>query len=241
MPGDLRVVIPAFACERSIGELVRRTLATGLPVTVVSDGSPDGTAREATLAGARVLAQPRNRGKGSALAAGFADALRLGAAGVVSLDGDSQHDPDDLPALMAAHRADPTALIIGQRHFDPALMPARSLFGNRSSRYWLRLFAGADAVLDAQCGFRIYPRWLLERHPPTTRRFEAEFELLMRTVCAGAAVKYVPIKTIYLAKGASHFRVLPDTLRVFGVALRSLTWARQPVFTPGQRDAQPRR
>jgi glycosyltransferase involved in cell wall biosynthesis len=195
---------------------------------VVSDGSLDATAAEAAAAGAELLATPTNRGKGAALAAGFAYALRRGARAVATLDGDGQHDPADLPRLLAAATRHPAALVIGQREFDAAVMPRRSLVGNRSSRFWLQLFAPRETLADAQCGYRIYPRWLLERHPPESRRFAVETELLLRAVRAQATVIYVPVRTIYAEGGRSYFRVLPDTLRVFGVAVRSLLWRLPP-------------
>jgi hypothetical protein len=65
---------------------------------------------------------------------------------------------------------------------------------------------------------------LLERHPPESRRFAVETELLLRTIRAGEEVVYVPVSTIYKAGGGSHFRVWPDTLPVCAVALRSIFW-----------------
>ena len=77
-----------------------------LPVVVVDDGSTDDTAAQAEAAGATVLVQRPNAGKGAALRAGFRHALQNGATAVVTLDADGQHDPAEIPSFLAAFDAD---------------------------------------------------------------------------------------------------------------------------------------
>ncbi len=110
-------VIPAFNEERALGVLLAelRERFPGLPVTVVDDGSCDGTAAVARAGGARLLSLPCNLGVGGAVQAGFRDALQRGYSYVVRLDGDGQHPPAaiaDLAAGMAEGGAD---LIVGSR------------------------------------------------------------------------------------------------------------------------------
>jgi len=110
-------VIPVFNEASTIGSLVARVACHG-PVLVVDDGSSDGSAGAAAAAGAAVIHTGHRRGKGAALRAGFTEALRRGAERVLTLDGDGQHDPEDVPRLLAASAAFPRAIVIGSRSLD---------------------------------------------------------------------------------------------------------------------------
>src|SRR5215207_898287 len=116
-PDTVLALIPAYEEGPRIGPVVAATRAH-LPVVVVDDGSSDDTAAVAEAAGATVLRQVPNAGKGAALRAGFRHALDAGAAAVVTLDADGQHDPDEIPRFLAAFAAARPELVIGQRDFS---------------------------------------------------------------------------------------------------------------------------
>ncbi len=147
-------LIPAYEEGPRIAAVVARTRAH-LPVVVVDDGSSDDTAAQAEAAGATVLRQTPNAGKGAALRAGFRHALERGAPAVVTLDADGQHDPDEIPRFLAAHEArglggardtgdthdapgardarpEPPELVVGSRDF--ADMPRSVVSPVRSTR-----------------------------------------------------------------------------------------------------------
>ena len=98
---NVLALIPAHDEAPRIGPVISEALRH-LPVVVVDDGSSDDTAAVAAEAGARVIVQRPNRGKGAALRAGFAAALADGCDGVVTLDADGQHDPAEIPLFVAA-------------------------------------------------------------------------------------------------------------------------------------------
>jgi glycosyltransferase involved in cell wall biosynthesis len=215
------ILIPCYEGARTIGDVVLRAKAHG-PVLVVDDGSTDGSGNLAEQAGATVLRHPVNRGKGAALATGFAFACRAYADAVVTLDADGQHDPDEIPKLLEAHRAEPRALIIGVRSFAAEDMPRRSRIGNRISTWWISKFAGRRHS-DTQSGFRLYPAPLIAL-PLRSQRFETETELVLRAAKERLPLVEVPVKTIYAVEQSTHFRDFRDTLRVIRLVLGSLAW-----------------
>ena len=202
-------VIPVFNEAPTIGALVARAACHG-PVLVVDDGSSDGSADAAAAAGAAVLRLARRRGKGGALRAGFAEALSRGAERVLTLDGDGQHDPDDIPKLLAASAALPGTLVIGSRLVDggASMEPAR-LKAMRVAGFFINWLVGR-AVADTQSGFRVYPRKLLETVRPRRGGFVLESEMLLRAAAAGFAIREVPVTLVLEAERPSHFRPFQD-------------------------------
>jgi glycosyltransferase involved in cell wall biosynthesis len=215
-------VVPAFEAERTIAEVVKRARDAGVAsVLVVDDGSRDATADQAARAGATVLRHCRNRGKGAALWTGFRWAARTGANAVLTMDADGQHDPREIPGLLAAAARAPDALIIGARDRAATAMPRRSRIGNGVSTFFLRHFTGR-ALTDSQSGFRVYPLSLLTKLTPTTRRFDCETELLLGAVSHGHPIVEVGVRTIYPAGTRSHFENVGDSARIIALVLRWL-------------------
>jgi flavin-dependent dehydrogenase len=206
---DHIAVIPVFNEAPTVGALVARAASHG-PVLVVDDGSSDGSADAAAAAGAAVLRLARRRGKGRALRAGFAEALSRGAERVLTLDGDGQHDPDDILRLLAASAALPGALVIGCRLADggASMEPAR-LDALRVAGFFINWLTGQH-VADTQSGFRVYPRALLEAVAPRRGGFVLETEMLVRAAAAGFAVREVPVTPGLGAGRPSRFRPLRD-------------------------------
>ena len=206
---DHVVVIPVFNEAPTVGDLVARAVCHG-PVLVVDDGSSDDSADAAAAAGAAVLRLACRRGKGGALRAGFVEALSRGAERVLTLDGDGQHDPDDIPLLLAASAALPGTLVIGSRLVDggASMEPAR-LNALRVAGFFINWLTGQH-VADTQSGFRVYPRKLLEAVPPRRGGFVLESEMLLRAAAAGFAIREVPVTPGLGAGRPSRFRPLSD-------------------------------
>ena len=206
---DHITVIPVFDEAATIAGVVARAASHGT-VIVVDDGSADDSATVAASAGALVVRTTGRRGKGAALRMGFAEALARGAQRVVTLDGDGQHDPDDIPRLLAVASESPRALVIGSRLADggASMDPAR-LNALRVASFFINWLAGRD-VGDTQSGFRVYPRALLEAAAPRRGGFVLETEMLLRAAAAGFAIHEVPLSPGRAATRPSRFRPLRD-------------------------------
>lgn len=198
----LLAVIPAYQEGPRIEAVVEATLRH-LPVVVVDDGSTDDTGARAEAAGATVLRQLPNAGKGAALRVGFAHALDLGADAVVTLDGDGQHDPQDIPAFLARYERSHPQLVIGRRDF--ATMPPVRRISNTVGRMVISVAIGQD-IPDNQSGFRLIGRRLMtELLGSSEAGFEFEVEMIARCLALGESLDWVPIRTIYAGE-PSHIR-----------------------------------
>jgi glycosyltransferase involved in cell wall biosynthesis len=219
------IIIPTFNHGASVASTATAALATGLPVLVVDDGSTDGSlAPLAAMTGVHLLAHPVNRGKGAAIVTGLRWARERGYERAITLDADGQHDPADVTRLLAAGRAHPAALIIGERDLRAARAPFASRLGSRLSNAWFRLLAGRRAA-DTQSGFRSYRVEETLSLGIEATGYDFEFEALLRSARAGIPFAGVPVQVAYPrspGERVSHFRPLRDSLRI---ALSSL-WFR---------------
>lgn len=215
MTAGLWAVVPVFDEAATVGGVIS-ALRAHCPVIVVDDGSVDESAETATRAGAaRVLRHARREGKGAALRTGFAAALRQGATAVMTLDGDGQHDPADVPRLHAAHCQAPDALILGDRFAarsgDP-IPPLRRLAIRAADRALGSIVPGP--VSDSQCGFRIYPGTFLRDVMLREGRFVLETEAVVQAARAGYRLVSVPIRSVYPPGRQSRFHAVTDVARI---------------------------
>ena len=219
-------LIPGYNEGPRIGAVVAAAIAQ-LPVLVVDDGSTDDTAAAARAAGATVIEQRPNQGKGAALRAGFRRALADGAEAILTLDADGQHDPDEIPAFLAAWDAPGRQpdLVIGRRDFRamPLVRRLSNALGGRAFSW-----AVGRPIPDNQSGFRLVARQLagatLASDEPG---FAFEVEQITTCIRMGGTIAWVPIRTIY-AGAPSHIRPLAH-VREFARIVRR---ARRDVRTP---------
>ncbi|HKY31546.1 MAG TPA: glycosyltransferase family 2 protein [Candidatus Polarisedimenticolia bacterium] len=208
------LVIPAYNAEATIGRAVaggRRHVDAAL---VVDDGSGDGTGKRAVEAGAEVVRHPRNLGKGAALRTGFARMRAIGAGAVITMDADLQHDPEDIPRFIQAHRQRGADLIVGSRASHFGLMSPGRRTGNRFSCGALRFFTGLE-LPDSQSGFRLYGRDFLAGLVLRRDAYDAEMEALLVAARERRRIEALPIAVPAAdGKTTSFYRPWLDTYRI---------------------------
>jgi glycosyltransferase involved in cell wall biosynthesis len=207
-------LVPALDCAATIASVVRGALEHVGRVLVVDDGSSDATAEEARAAGAEVFSHGENLGKGAALVAGLRYLRSRGASHAVALDGDGQHLPAEIPALLAESLAHPAALVVGARRMEHEVA-AINRFGNEFANLWVRIATGRH-LGDTQCGMRVYPIEPTLAFEPVGQRFDFETEILIRAARAEMEIRSVPVRVYYPPPELrlSHYDKVWDTVRI---------------------------
>ena len=198
-PVELAAVIPAYNEGLVIGSVVLQAKQHVDRVIVVDDGSTDRTAEIARLAGAEVIRMPENGGKASALMAGFSRARALGYAAVVTLDGDGQHDPAEIPVVAAPVLAGEADLVIGSRFLDiKADIPKYRVAGQKVLNGFTNLSTdGGFSTTDSQSGFRALSRRALENLNFSSEGYNIESDMIAHFASLGLAMTEVPISVTY--------------------------------------------
>ena len=210
-------LIPAFNEARTIAGVVAGLRGAVQHVLVVDDGSSDGTGGIAAQAGAEVLAHPGNQGKGQAIRTGLAALASRDFTHVLLLDGDMQHLPSEAPLLIDAAARTGADVVLGERRFDRAGMPASRYHANRLGSRALSWFVGVP-LRDTQCGFRVFRLEALRGLPLRARGYDIETEMLVKLWRRGAALASVPISAVYAGQ-VSKLRPVRDTTRTCFLAV----------------------
>src|SRR5262245_53207062 len=131
------VVIPAYNEGATVHDVAARALRYCANVIVVDDGSSDGTVESLSGLDVTLLRNEQNRGKADSLWQGFQWALAQGASGVITLDADGQHAPEEIPAFVARTLNSPGAFIIGARRSTARKASSWRYFANRTADFWI--------------------------------------------------------------------------------------------------------
>jgi glycosyltransferase involved in cell wall biosynthesis len=218
---NVYIVIPALNEALRIRGVVEDALRECPNVIVIDDGSDDGTAERIADLPVTVLRHARRMGKGAGLRDGFAEALRRGARGVITMDGDGQHNAADIPRLIEAANRHPGHVVIGARLRKRAAQPGYRRLANEFGDWGIGWGCGFR-IADSQSGQRFYPAKVaaLDNVPGEDFVFEAQILITAaRTLDMGCVS--VPIESRYQGAAPdgpqfrkSHFRPLRDLYRI---------------------------
>ncbi len=214
---DYLVLIPAYNEKTTIREVALRALRFVERVIIIDDGSIDHTAEMVEDLPVNLVRNTQNMGKGASLWQGFQRAMEFDISGVITLDGDGQHSPEDIPRLLAQAKNMPQALIIGARTGTWDWNSWHRRLANKIADFWISWAAGY-AIADSQSGFRVYPTSLIRqiaiRHDKQ-RSFVFESEILIEGAKLGFVSFPVHIKSKHRKTSrVSHFRPIGDILEI---------------------------
>ncbi|MBM3165928.1 MAG: glycosyltransferase family 2 protein [Chloroflexi bacterium] len=206
--------IPCLNEAQFIADIVTKAKKYVDRVIVIDDGSTDRTSEIARDAGADVIRHEKRKGAGAATQSGFQAARTNGADILVTLDGDGQHNPDEIPALISPITEGKADLVIGSRFPQPHLNQSQliSINLNHVPKYrklgidvitWLYNFGSKMKVSDSQSCFRAHSRKLLQAIEITEPGFGFSVEVLIKARRNGLAIMEVPISCIYHPQGST--------------------------------------
>lgn len=201
-------VIPCYNTEYFISDVVSKAKKYVNEVIVVNDGSRDGTAEAAKAAGALVIHHGIRMGYGDAIKSCFEAAKANKADILVTLDGDGQHNPDELPQVLAPLLSGEADLVIGSRFLQlpqatqQTNMPGYRKFGINVITF-LYNFGSRIKVSDSQSGFRAYSKKILDTISLTEKGMGISVEVILKARERGFSIKEVPISCTYHSKSST--------------------------------------
>ena len=221
------VVIPAYNEGATVRDVAARARRYCTNVIVVDDGSTDGTVEALDGLDVTLLRNEQNMGKADSLWYGFQWALGHGASGVITVDADGQHAPEEIPTFVATTLDTSDIFVIGARRPVERKASSWRYLANRMADFWISWAAGCP-IEDSQSGFRLYPARLLEQLTLKHGRqqsFVFESEVLIEAARQGVCLRFISVAvTPRLGPRTSHFRPVMDIVRITKmVALKLLS------------------
>lgn len=217
-------VIPCWNEEAHISELVFQTnRLLGMSI-VADDSSVNGTAEKAEKSGAYLVRNFGKKGAGANTQAGIDRALLMECDIVVTLDGDGQHDPADIPKLLKPIEEGNADVVVGTRFVTVSgnIIPLYRRFGIRVIT-WLYNFGRRDKLTDVQCCFRAFSRKALDAISITESGFAFSVETVIKARGLGFRVVEVPVSVLY-HKQFSQNSSLNPVVHGLSVALGTVKW-----------------
>ena len=213
----IAVVIPVYNEATTIRPLVEHVLQHTPLVIVVDDGSTDSSRQQLTGLNVSLLQNAQNMGKGFSLQRGLQHAFSSGAHMAITLDGDGQHNPDEIPRILQTALSYPDRIVIAARLRNRENAPRLRLFANKFADFWVSWAAGYP-IVDSQSGFRLYPYQVkdcLDIQANRMNGFGFESELLIEAAEHRIYSISVPVESIYLeGSRVSHYKPWTDTWRI---------------------------
>ncbi len=194
---SVAVIIPAFNEGRIIGTVVSEAKKYVATVIVIDDGSSDNTSQEAALSGANVIRLSRNQGKAAAVMTGCRYAKQCGFETIIMLDGDGQHDPNEIPVLAAPVMTGSADLVIGSRFLgEKNPIPRYRVAGQQVLNEFTRL-ASQVKITDTQSGFRVLGKRALDNLNFHSRGYNLESDMITHFAGIGMRITEIPITVRY--------------------------------------------
>jgi glycosyltransferase involved in cell wall biosynthesis len=220
-------VIPVYRHGKTVGALLEKLSPQGFPIILVDDGNED---EDRSLLVEAAAAWPfvalvrleKNRGKGGAIRAGIEKAREMGLTHVLQVDADGQHDISRACFFLEQSRLHRLAAICSYPEYDDSVPPSRKN-GRKVANTWAHILTLSDAIIDALCGFRVYPveaLWNIMHGHYIDPRMGFDAEAIIRLYWKRVPLLFFPVRVTYPPEGISNFRLVRDNARL------SLTFTR---------------
>lgn len=234
-PKGLQVIacIPAYNVEKTIAKTILLVQKYVDQIIVCDDGSQDMTGQIASELGAIVIKHPENMGYGAALATLFSAALRIEADFMVTIDGDGQHDPAQIPRLLEPLKDGKVDLVVGSRFRDKDDLdevPGYRKFGLEMINGLTKKLS-YDQLTDSQSGFRAYDRKAIKMLRPSEQGMGASTEILLKASKAGLVMEEISAKITY-GDGSSTHNPITHGISVILSTVKQMSM-RRPLFFYG--------
>lgn len=215
-------VVPVFNHGKALANVLEQIEKFALPIILVDDGN-DAANKSLILHAcektnnAILVSYKKNRGKGYAMKRGVLKAHELGATHIFQLDADGQHDPTRIDFFLERAKENPDALICGFPEYDESV-PRLRKNAREISNWWARVCSLKKNIVDALCGFRIYPVMpyvrLIRRHALIDNRMGYDADILVRMLWLGVPLESHAVRVSYPADGISNFKIIRDNLHI---------------------------
>ena len=209
-------VIPVYNNATTIKKIVEQSFKYIKNILVIDDGSTDANLTELLKeTEAIVIRHEKNKGKGAALLTAINYLKRKDALSMITIDGDGQHLPEDLPFFLDAIENNPNSLYVGVRDLNQPSVPGSSRFGRKFSNMWFKIETGKDCK-DTQSGFRAYPIKLISKLKLYGLFYDFEIEVIARAAWAQIPISEIMINVVYDSPETriSHFNKFKDNFRI---------------------------
>ena len=210
------IIIPAYNPPKSFMTLLQnvRNLVS-IPIMIVDDGSAPRIVLKDDHA--ILLRNNNNSGKGFSLIRGFREALNRGYSHAITMDADSQHDPNILKSFIEVNEN--ISIVLGSRYFNEN-MPLYRRISNKLTSSVIS-FICQEKILDSQCGYRRYELDCVCSEIYNEHGFQFESEVLIKILFNNGSMHFIEIPTIYAQENSSINNFL-DTFKFIRLILRYL-------------------
>lgn len=211
------VIVPIYNGQEYLEELFGK-ISVYIPINqiiAVDDGSTDKSALICSKCGVHLIKLSKNQGKGTALKAGFREAIKRGFEFAFTIDSDLQHDPAYIPRFFRKQNMIMADLLIGKRDFSLNKMPATRILSNRLTSLMTSIMAG-KTIYDSQCGYRLYRLEKVKHLKLESKRYQFETEIILAMSKKISIIDYVTISTVYNGETSyiSHVRDIKNFIKV---------------------------
>ena len=197
------ICIPAYNEAGTIAGVIKGAAPFGDKVIVCDDGSTDDTGKVSRDAGAEVIEHKRNQGYGASIASLFKYARLAGADVMVTIDGDGQHDPGQIPLLVSALEDHSVDVVIGSRFLGDGRIPSYRKAGIKIITSVSNMGTNLK-ISDSQSGLRAYSKNAILAIHPTESGMSVSTEIILKSSNKGLSMAEVPVSVSYGAETSGH-------------------------------------